>query len=197
MDGPRCNRFRKKRRSKSQRDREIRSKSGLCVTRTVFLLSSSGSEKEDNGNPVPTLPRPKPPRRKRKESSSAEEDIIDGFAVTSFVTFEALEKEGALLPDERTVKQETPLSKKKRDVLSNGLSYKQQKNKINHNYDSDRENDRNLCQRLGKKRFQKRHKKEWTTAHAYNLKMGVIKKEEHVLLTGEVPECYRETQMLK
>uniref|UniRef100_A0A8C5MQ33 Uncharacterized protein n=1 Tax=Leptobrachium leishanense TaxID=445787 RepID=A0A8C5MQ33_9ANUR len=91
MDGPRCNGFRKKRRSKSQRNRSMRSKGGLGVSRTGSLLSSSGSEKEDNGNPTVSLSRPKPPRRKRKESSSAEEDIIDGFAVTSFVTFEALE----------------------------------------------------------------------------------------------------------
>lgn len=92
MDGPRCNGFRKKRRSKSQRDRVVRSKGGLGVARTGSLISSSGSEKEDNGNPtVSSLSRPKPPRRKRKESSSAEEDIIDGFAMTSFVTFEALE----------------------------------------------------------------------------------------------------------
>ncbi|OCT92326.1 hypothetical protein XELAEV_18015383mg [Xenopus laevis] len=92
MDGPRCNGFRKKRRSKSQRDREMRPKSGLRVARNGSLLFSSGSEKEDNENPTgSSLPRPKPPRRKRKESSSAEEDIIDGFAMTSFVTFQALE----------------------------------------------------------------------------------------------------------
>ncbi|VTJ54834.1 Hypothetical predicted protein, partial [Marmota monax] len=35
--------------------------------------------------------RERPPRRKRRESTLAEQDIIDGFAVTSFVTFEALE----------------------------------------------------------------------------------------------------------
>lgn len=92
MDGPRCNGYRKKRRSKSQRDRDIRSKGGLGLSRTGSLLSSSGSEKEDNGNPTASsLSRPKPPRRKRKESSSAEEDIIDGFAMSSFVTLEALE----------------------------------------------------------------------------------------------------------
>ncbi|KAM5180665.1 autism susceptibility gene 2 protein homolog [Mantella aurantiaca] len=158
MDGPRCNGFRKKRRSKSQRDREIRSKGGLGVARTGSLISSSGSEREDNGNPTASsLSRPKPPRRKRKESSSAEEDIIDGFAMTSFVTFEALEKEGVLMPDEREIKQQTPLNKKKREILSNGLSYKLQKNnKYNHHYGSDRENDSKLCQKLGKKRFQKR-----------------------------------------
>lgn len=92
MDGPRCNGFRKKRRSKSQRDRETSSKGGLGVAKTASLIFSSGSEREDNGNPTASsLPRPKPPRRKRKESSSAEEDIIDGFAMSSFVTFEALE----------------------------------------------------------------------------------------------------------
>ncbi|KAG8544797.1 hypothetical protein GDO81_021834 [Engystomops pustulosus] len=92
MDGPRCNGYRKKRRSKAQRDRQVRSKPGLGLSRTGSLLSSSGSEKEDNGNPTASsLSRPKPPRRKRKESSSAEEDIIDGFAMSSFVTLEALE----------------------------------------------------------------------------------------------------------
>ncbi|XP_041440058.1 autism susceptibility gene 2 protein homolog [Xenopus laevis] len=157
MDGPRCNGFRKKRRSKSQRDREMRPKSGLRVARNGSLLFSSGSEKEDNENPTgSSLPRPKPPRRKRKESSSAEEDIIDGFAMTSFVTFQALEKDGALMPDE---KQQTPLTKKKRDVLSNEFSYKSQKNnKISQNYSSDRENDRNICQQFGKKTYQKRYK---------------------------------------
>ncbi|KAM4795912.1 autism susceptibility gene 2 protein homolog [Rhinophrynus dorsalis] len=159
MDGPRCNGFRKKRRSKSQRDRDMRSKNGLGVARTGSLLSSSGSEKEDNGNPTASsLSRPKPPRRKRKESSSAEEDIIDGFAVTSFVTFEALEKEGVLMPDENPEKHQTPFTKKKQDVSTNGLSYKRQKNKFRHSYGSDRENDRNLCQQIGKKNFQKRHK---------------------------------------
>ncbi|XP_031752832.1 autism susceptibility gene 2 protein-like isoform X2 [Xenopus tropicalis] len=160
MDGPRCNGFRKKRRSKSQRDRDMRSKSGLGVARTGSLLSSSGSEKEDNENPTgSSFPRPKPPRRKRKESSSAEEDIIDGFAMTSFVTFEALEKEGALMPEETDEKQQTPLTKKKREILSNGLPYKSQKNnKLSPNYGSDRENDRSLCQQFGKKTFQKRYK---------------------------------------
>lgn len=70
------------------------------------------------------------------------------------------------MPDEREAKQQSPLCKKKRDILSNGLSFKPQKNnkprknnKYNHHYGSDRENDRNLCQQqFGKKRFQKRQK---------------------------------------
>ncbi|KAM6150113.1 uncharacterized protein O8D03_018757 [Erethizon dorsatum] len=64
-------------------------------TRAPSLSSSSGSDKEDNGKPPSSAPsRPRPPRRKRRESTSAEEDIIDGFAMTSFVTFEALEELG-------------------------------------------------------------------------------------------------------
>ncbi|KAM7331890.1 hypothetical protein ACRRTK_008598 [Alexandromys fortis] len=103
MDGPtRGHGLRKKRRSRSQRDRERRSRAGLGTgaaggggtgrTRAPSLASSSGSDKEDNGKPPSSAPsRPRPPRRKRRESTSAEEDIIDGFAMTSFVTFEALE----------------------------------------------------------------------------------------------------------
>ncbi|KAL6086183.1 hypothetical protein STEG23_034708 [Scotinomys teguina] len=103
MDGPtRGHGLRKKRRSRSQRDRERRSRAGLGTgaaggggtgrTRAPSLASSSGSDKEDNRKPPSSAPsRPRPPRRKRRESTSAEEDIIDGFAMTSFVTFEALE----------------------------------------------------------------------------------------------------------
>nr|XP_020014405.1 uncharacterized protein LOC109683137 [Castor canadensis] len=106
MDGPtRGHGLRKKRRSRSQRDRERRSRGGLGAgvaggggagrTRAPSLASSSGSDKEDNGKPPSSTPsRPRPPRRKRRESTSAEEDIIDGFAMTSFVTFEALEVRG-------------------------------------------------------------------------------------------------------
>ncbi|XP_077882827.1 uncharacterized protein LOC144368125 [Ictidomys tridecemlineatus] len=41
--------------------------------------------------PVLRLVLPRPPRRKRSESTLAKEDIIDGFARTSFVPFEGLE----------------------------------------------------------------------------------------------------------
>lgn len=110
MDGPtRGHGLRKKRRSRSQRDRERRSRGGLGAsaaggggagrTRAPSLASSSGSDKEDNGKPPSSAPsRPRPPRRKRRESTSAEEDIIDGFAMTSFVTFEALEVRGTPSP---------------------------------------------------------------------------------------------------
>ncbi|XP_054946720.1 autism susceptibility gene 2 protein-like isoform X4 [Physeter macrocephalus] len=166
MDGPtRGHGLRKKRRSRSQRDRERRSRGGLGAgaaggggagrTRAPSFASSSGSDKEDNGKPPSSAPsRPRPPRRKRRESTSAEEDIIDGFAMTSFVTFEALEKDVALKPQERVEKRQTPLTKKKREALTNGLSFHSKKSRLSHphHYSSDRENDRNLCQHLGKRK---------------------------------------------
>ncbi|XP_063002871.1 autism susceptibility gene 2 protein homolog [Elgaria multicarinata webbii] len=173
MDGSAlCHGFRKKRRSRSQRDRERRSKRGLQGasdgalvvaapgelrrTRAPSLLSSSGSDLENNG--IPALPppppsRPKAPRRKRRESSSPEEDIIDGFALASFVTLEALEKDVAVKPHDPVEKPQDPLLKKKRDVLTNGLPYRLKKNRLHsHHYSSDRENDHNVCQHLRKRK---------------------------------------------
>lgn len=88
MDGPRSSGLRKKRKSRSERDRGRRS-NGIRsnhVKGSVFRFSSE-SECERR----PSSSRPRPPRRKRKESTSAEEDIIDGFSITGFVTLELLE----------------------------------------------------------------------------------------------------------
>lgn len=51
-------------------------------------------------------------------------------------------------------KRQTPLSKKKREALTNGLSFHSKKSRLSHphHYSSDRENDRNLCQHLGKRK---------------------------------------------
>eukprot|EP00064_Thunnus_orientalis_P002642 superscaffoldBa00000199_g2649 len=90
MDGPRSSGLHKKRKSRSERDRERRS-NGIRnnhVKGSVFRFSSD-SERE--GDREPSSSRPRPPRRKRKESTFAEEDIIDGFSITGFVTLEALE----------------------------------------------------------------------------------------------------------
>lgn len=90
MDGPRSSGLRKKRKSRSERDRERRS-NGIQnnhVKGSVFRFSS---DSERDGDREPSSSRPRPPRRKRKESTSAEEDIIDGFSITGFVTLEALE----------------------------------------------------------------------------------------------------------
>lgn len=39
----------------------------------------------------PGYGRHRPPRRRKRESVSCEEDIIDGFAIASFISLEALE----------------------------------------------------------------------------------------------------------
>lgn len=101
MEGPsRSTGFRQSRRSRSQRDRERRRRRvDLAEERATSL--SSGSERETCGtNAVlgpggrvcrPGFGRHRPPRRRKKESVSCEEDIIDGFAIASFITLEALE----------------------------------------------------------------------------------------------------------
>ncbi|PKK23671.1 autism susceptibility gene 2 protein-like [Columba livia] len=62
-------------------------------------------------------------------------------------------KDVALKPQERVEKRQNPLAKKKREALTNGLSYLPKKNRLHHHqYSSDRENDRNLCQHLGKRK---------------------------------------------
>lgn len=62
---------------------------------------SSGSDREACGtNSVlgpggrecrPGFGRHRPPRRRKRESVSCEEDVIDGFAIASFISLEALE----------------------------------------------------------------------------------------------------------
>lgn len=46
--------------------------------------------------------RHRPPRRRKRESVSCEEDIIDGFAIASFISLEALEMDCSLKPSQRT-----------------------------------------------------------------------------------------------
>ncbi|XP_006910106.1 fibrosin-1-like protein, partial [Pteropus alecto] len=52
---------------------------------------------------------------RRRESSSQEEEVIDGFAIASFSTLEALEKDMALKPHERKEKWARRLIKKPRE----------------------------------------------------------------------------------
>lgn len=91
------------RRSRAQRDRGRRRE----AARDARAQSpSSGDEPEPSpgkenaglrGAP-PQRPTPlraaRPPRRRRRESSSQEEEVIDGFAIASFSTLEALEVGG-------------------------------------------------------------------------------------------------------
>ncbi|XP_044035916.1 autism susceptibility gene 2 protein homolog isoform X3 [Siniperca chuatsi] len=103
--------FRQSRRSRSQRDRERRRRRvNLAEERATSL--SSGSDREACGtNSVlgpggrecrPAFGRHRPPRRRKRESVSCEEDIIDGFAIASFISLEALEMDCSLKPSQRT-----------------------------------------------------------------------------------------------
>lgn len=101
MEGPsRSTGFRQSRRSRSQRDRERRRRRvELAQDRATSM--SSGSDREACGtNSVlgpgnrecrPGFGRHRPPRRRKRESVSCEEDVIDGFAIASFISLEALE----------------------------------------------------------------------------------------------------------
>lgn len=99
MEGPsRSAGLRHNRRSRSQRDRERRRRR---VDLADAMSLSSGSDRETRGtNSVlgpggrecrPGYGRHRPPRRRKRESVSCEEDIIDGFAIASFISMEALE----------------------------------------------------------------------------------------------------------
>ncbi|XP_053705159.1 autism susceptibility gene 2 protein homolog isoform X1 [Synchiropus splendidus] len=129
MDGPsRSTGFRQSRRSRSQRDRERRRRRvDLAEQRATSL--SSGSDREACGtNSVlgpggrecrPGFGRHRPPRRRKRESVSCEEDVIDGFAIASFISLEALEMDCSLKPNQRSDLQGRR-SKGKRGPEENG-----------------------------------------------------------------------------
>ncbi|XP_063081497.1 fibrosin-1-like protein isoform X16 [Cavia porcellus] len=105
------------RRSRALRDRGRRRE---AAREARAHSPSSGDEpepspgKENAG--LRGAPPPRPPRRRRRESSSQEEEVIDGFAIASFSTLEALEKDMALKPHERKEKWERRLIKKPRET---------------------------------------------------------------------------------
>lgn len=89
------------RRSRAQRDRGRRREAARDAR---DQSASSGEEaepgpgKENAGLPRAPPPRAaaaRPPRRRRRESSSQEEEVIDGFAIASFSSLEALEVRAA------------------------------------------------------------------------------------------------------
>ncbi|KAM4624163.1 autism susceptibility gene 2 protein homolog isoform 6-T6 [Polymixia lowei] len=130
MEGPsRSSGFRQSRRSRSQRDRERRRRRvDLAEQRATSL--SSGSEREACGtNSVlgpggrecrPGFGRHRPPRRRKRESVSCEEDLIDGFAIASFISLEALEMDCSLKPNQRAAMLMGRGSKRKRGPEENG-----------------------------------------------------------------------------
>ncbi|XP_051692809.2 fibrosin-1-like protein isoform X9 [Oryctolagus cuniculus] len=110
------------RRSRAQRDRGRRRESARAHSPSSGDEPEPGRGKENAGlrgaparaaAPAPRAARP--PRRRRRESSSQEEEVIDGFAIASFSTLEALEKDMALKPEERKEKWERRRIKKPRE----------------------------------------------------------------------------------
>ncbi|KAJ0067685.1 hypothetical protein NL108_009847 [Boleophthalmus pectinirostris] len=88
-------------RTKRERVRRLR-EAGSREARCSPEPNSSCSDREghspgrDTAKKAPrpaasTRAQPRTPRRKRRESSSQEEDIIDGFAIASFISLERLE----------------------------------------------------------------------------------------------------------
>ncbi|XP_067862262.1 autism susceptibility gene 2 protein isoform X19 [Heptranchias perlo] len=147
MEGPRCSGLKQSRRSRSQRDRVRRRE---ATNRNARPHSpSSGSERDENPSPGKTAAIPasassrscRPPRRKRRASSSQEEDIIDGFAIASFTTLEALEKDLTPRPQERNEKWEKQVGKKPRQVENGMLAEPSENGHENGNGTLDRERD--------------------------------------------------------
>lgn len=163
MDDPRSSGLRKKRKSRSKRNRETGRSDGIRnnninnnhVKGPAFRFSSD-SERE--GSREPSSSRPRPPRRKRKESTSAEEDIIDGFSITGFVTLEALEKNMTISSQECRGNKGGPLHKKKPGRVPNGLRIEALKNNHQH-VPSDQENNPRLAQTPGKRKKKRLNKK--------------------------------------
>ncbi|XP_059587398.1 probable fibrosin-1 isoform X3 [Alligator mississippiensis] len=133
-------RARRKRRC-SRRDRESRRRGGRPgeAARRGGLLpppsSSSSSGSGSEGGPAPPAPaapgkalrRRRPPRRRKRASASSgsreededeeeeeEEDLIDGFAIASFASLEALEKDASLKTPERLEQRLKQSGKRKR-----------------------------------------------------------------------------------
>lgn len=155
VDGPRSSGIRKKRKSRSERDRGRRS-NGIRNNHVKGPVFRFSSESEREGSREPSSSRPRPPRRKRKESTSAEEDIIDGFSITGFVTLEALEKNMTLTSPER---RGNKANKKKPGRVPNGLRI-EACNKNNHQHEpSDQENNPRLAQTPGKRKKKRLNKK--------------------------------------
>nr|XP_056718983.1 probable fibrosin-1 isoform X1 [Euleptes europaea] len=131
----------------SRRDRESRctrrrgSRPGDVSHRGLSSSSSSGSDSEGPSPPAPVAPgkarplqqqrrRRRPLRRRKRASGSScsqeeeeeeeeEEDLIDGFAIASFVSLEALEKDATLKTPERLELRMKQSGKRKRGEGNN------------------------------------------------------------------------------
>ncbi|XP_066546285.1 fibrosin-like 1 isoform X12 [Amia ocellicauda] len=166
MDG----KLRQSRRSRSQRDRVRRREAAGRDARNQSPSSCSDREQSpgrdhpsQNGkkppNLAPSARTSRPPRRKRRESSSQEEDIIDGFAIASFISLDSLEKDVTLKPQERREKWERQVVKRRRDV-ENGVMADLPENGYNDDEgSSEHEQDRGK-ERVKKKMSLKKNKQQ-------------------------------------
>ncbi|XP_055971506.1 fibrosin-1-like protein isoform X13 [Sorex fumeus] len=108
------------RRSRAPRDRGRRRE---AAREPGARGASSGDEPEpgpgkENAGLPRAPPTPRAARRRRRDSGSPEEEVIDGFAIASFSTLEALQKDMALKPHERKEKWERRLAKRPREAES-------------------------------------------------------------------------------
>ncbi|KAJ8264631.1 hypothetical protein GJAV_G00151480 [Gymnothorax javanicus] len=132
MDGPgRSGGLRQSRRTRSQRDRERRRRRGdvteqrpsspsSCSEREACGRDGLGGRRVDRGPAGAVGKRHRPPRRRKRESVSCEEDVIDGFAIASFISLEALEMDCSLKPPERAALLPRRGGKRKRRLQENG-----------------------------------------------------------------------------
>uniref|UniRef100_A0A8D0BMJ6 Fibrosin like 1 n=1 Tax=Salvator merianae TaxID=96440 RepID=A0A8D0BMJ6_SALMN len=156
MDG----KMKQTRKSRSQRDRgrrrgpNGRDRPDRSPSTASEKAHSPGKENAGQNYPNPKIQaaaarNARPPRRRRRESSSQEEDLIDGFAIASFSTMEALEKDMSLKPQERKEKWEKHPGKKARES-EHCVSAEPSENGHNDAGSSGRETDR------GKERVKKK-----------------------------------------
>ncbi|XP_039627386.1 autism susceptibility gene 2 protein homolog isoform X4 [Polypterus senegalus] len=169
--------MRQSRRSRSQRDRVRRRE---AAGRDAHNQSpSSGSDRErspgteraaHDGSLAAPARTPRPPRRKRRESSSQEEDIIDGFAIASFITLDSLQKDLALKPQDRKEKWQKHAIKRRREPEYEVASELAENGRNNEHGSSEREQERGK-ERMKSKVMQKKSAQRtgsftWTGGHS-------------------------------
>ncbi|KAK9975151.1 hypothetical protein ABG768_023208, partial [Culter alburnus] len=120
------------RRSRSQRERGRKREARVGEARNRSPSSGSERERSPGKNAPPrstsSSRTPRPPRRKRRESSSQEEDIIDGFAIASFVSLDRLENKNVSVKLEKKKWEDIVVKRQKEaeesvtpDIDENGL----------------------------------------------------------------------------
>ncbi|KAK6306214.1 hypothetical protein J4Q44_G00231390 [Coregonus suidteri] len=137
MDG----KLKQSRRSRSKRERVRRREAVGRDARSPNPSSCSDREQSpgrdlasQNGKKVPhstpSARASRPPRRKRRESSSQEEDIIDGFAIASFVSLDCLEKKTGTLKSQEHKKEKERWREEKKKEKERWREEKQQQETV-------------------------------------------------------------------